>query len=873
MVRRGRDGEDASLVPALLQRLKSGDLTENQETWTVWALGRMPVVKSLTEFLLSTLTSESQTSLNLRVQAVRISSHRVKQSGQNAYDGLPSRSKNRSDGLEVHRTVTEALRVSLQHSQPRVRFAAIQAIHETGQKTLVPELLEQLSAESDATIFYAAWQALRALQADSELRELLSDRRAPVRRAALLALLETHAAPQAELQTIAQQEADPEVRQVAELWLAKSAAGSTPLIRGPSLQTASTPLAAAASGGGGTSSSGVAVVRNLKVRSGAKYKVVPGGLALGTPAYVDRPYRLSGVPSELEGTDLIQTANNDDNSRGKRWLSFEAIVPVRVWVGIDARQKSVPNWVRKNFQCKPFTAAIDEGATFVFYQQTFAAGGIELGGNTDDGRGGSKGNYIVAISPLQLEKQQTKATVETTLAMLDSGDRDRGELLFRHSRGAGCAKCHSLDQTSNGFGPNLGGIGLRTSMQHIVQSIVDPSVVITEGFKQLNVITDSGNVFSGVLLEESGLTLSLGQSDGQRVDIPKSSIDQRKTSPVSAMSDMTDYLTPQQVADLTTYLLALETPPTVAGADTNNWHPPARGFGVNQQEERLHIWLDGQRIVDFVFRDDMILRPYFANAQLADGPQVTRNHPPQSGVDSLDQDNMHPGIWLAFGDISGQDFWRNKAAIEHVRFVTAPAIADGSLRFGTECRLKTSTGEPLCLMTSDFTLMTRPNGWMLVWNAAFHADQCPIVFGDQEEMGFGARVATPFTEKSGGVIRSSSGKKTAKETWGQPAMWCDYSGTGEKSGGIMLMASPDNFRESWWHNRDYGVFVANPFGREAMRQGARSEITVAEGETLRIKFGAIIHGARELDTLAEYNFFINATTDMPESRSAPEPKD
>ena len=201
------------------------------------------------------------------------------------------------------------------------------------------------------------------------------------------------------------------------------------------------------------------------------------------------------------------------------------------------------------------------------------------------------------------------------------------------------------------------------------------------------------------------------------------------------------------------------------------------------------------------------------------------------------------------------------------------AIADGSLRFGTECRLKTSTGEPLCLMTSDFTLMTRPNGWMLVWNAAFHADQRPIVFGDQEEMGFGARVATPFTEKSGGVIRSSSGKKTAKETWGQPAMWCDYSGTGEKSGGIMLMASPDNFRESWWHNRDYGVFVANPFGREAMRQGARSEITVAEGETLRIKFGAIIHGARELDTLAEYNFFINATTDMPESRSAPEPKD
>ena len=121
--------------------------------------------------------------------------------------------------------------------------------------------------------------------------------------------------------------------------------------------------------------------------------------------------------------------------------------------------------------------------------------------------------------------------------------------------------------------------------------------------------------------------------------------------------------------------------------------------------------------------------------------------------------------------------------------------------------------------------------------------------------GFGARVATPFVENSGGVLRSSTGKKTARETWGQPAMWCDYSGTGVNSGGIMLMASPDNFRESWWHNRDYGVFVANPFGREAMKQGPRSDIKVAQDETLRISFGAFIHDHREFDDSAEFELF------------------
>ena len=109
-------------------------------------------------------------------------------------------------------------------------------------------------------------------------------------------------------------------------------------------------------------------------------------------------------------------------------------------------------------------------------------------------------------------------------------------------------------------------------------------------------------------------------------------------------------------------------------------------------------------------------------------------------------------------------------------------------------------------------------------------------------MGFGARVATAITEKNGGVITSSAGLKTAKNTWGQPAEWCDYSGTvdGQRVG-ITLMADPANFRPSWWHNRDYGLMVANPFGREAMKQGERSAVTVKRGQEFRLRFAAAIH--------------------------------
>ena len=188
------------------------------------------------------------------------------------------------------------------------------------------------------------------------------------------------------------------------------------------------------------------------------------------------------------------------------------------------------------------------------------------------------------------------------------------------------------------------------------------------------------------------------------------------------------------------------------------------------------------------------------------------------------------------------------------------ATGTTTLRFASECRLKTSNGEPLCMLTNQFTLAARPNGWLLEWSAEFRADQNDFSFGDQEEMGFGARVATPFTENNGGLLRSSTGKRTATETWGQPAGLCDYSGSGERAGGILLMASPGNFREGWWHNRDYGVFVANPFGREAMKQGGRSTVTVAKGEALKLTFGALIHDHREFDPQSEFKTFEEIQT-------------
>lgn len=259
------------------------------------------------------------------------------------------------------------------------------------------------------------------------------------------------------------------------------------------------------------------------------------------------------------------------------------------------------------------------------------------------------------------------------------------------------------------------------------------------------------------------------------------------------------------------------------------------------EPDRVHIQLDEQSVADYVFRDPKILRPYLAHVRTAHGVQVTRHHPPQAN-DADDHADMHPGIWLGLGDVNGVDFWRNRGSIAHRRFLEEPADGPRELRFSNESELLGPDQMVLGTLVNRLIFQQHEEDWLVIWDATFSAGESPLIFGDQEEMGFGARLATPLIERNGGRIMNSAGQVTASATWGQAADWVDYSGSASGHPvGITLMASPRNFRTSWWHNRDYGLMVANPFGRAAMKQGERSEVVVKPGESLRLVFAACIH--------------------------------
>jgi len=239
-----------------------------------------------------------------------------------------------------------------------------------------------------------------------------------------------------------------------------------------------------------------------------------------------------------------------------------------------------------------------------------------------------------------------------------------------------------------------------------------------------------------------------------------------------------------------------------------------------------------------------ITRPFFAHVKTPSGIQVTRNHPPIKGQDKTDHADYHPGIFLAFGDISGHDSWRMKARVEHKMYVGKPKGGPGKGTFTVRnSYLKEGSRERVCVELCMYTILVREYGTLLLCESTFSSDTGDFTFGDQEEMGLGIRVNTKISVELGdGHMTNAEDLKDGEGCWGKQSDWIDYSGiVYDQYIGMAIMPDPKNFRRSWYHARDYGFIAANAFGRDAMEAGEKSAVTVKRGETFHLGYGVLIY--------------------------------
>ena len=137
--------------------------------------------------------------------------------------------------------------------------------------------------------------------------------------------------------------------------------------------------------------------------------------------------------------------------------------------------------------------------------------------------------------------------------VLRGGDARRGGRIFYQHPGAQCIRCHAVGGRGGEVGPDLTNIGARTTREHLVESLADPSAQISPGYGTVSVTLRDGQTISGTLREEAETQLTLLTVSGEARNIAKSEIAERNSAP-SSMPPMGTVLTRREMRDLIEFL-------------------------------------------------------------------------------------------------------------------------------------------------------------------------------------------------------------------------------------------------------------------------------------------------------------------------------
>jgi putative membrane-bound dehydrogenase-like protein len=131
-----------------------------------------------------------------------------------------------------------------------------------------------------------------------------------------------------------------------------------------------------------------------------------------------------------------------------------------------------------------------------------------------------------------------------------AGDADRGRAIFARN----CQTCHQHQGQGHRVGPDLSGVAGRAPDQ-LLSDILDPNKTVEPDYIVLVAATRRGQVYSGLLAEETATNVKLRRAEGVEDVLPRSDIDELRSTGQSLMPEgLEQNINPQEMADLIAFL-------------------------------------------------------------------------------------------------------------------------------------------------------------------------------------------------------------------------------------------------------------------------------------------------------------------------------
>jgi putative heme-binding domain-containing protein len=153
-------------------------------------------------------------------------------------------------------------------------------------------------------------------------------------------------------------------------------------------------------------------------------------------------------------------------------------------------------------------------------------------------------------------------TIDELLPKVQSGLKggrnfERGRQLYSL---VACSACHRFGNEGGSVGPDLTGVAGRFSLHDLLESIVEPSKVISDQYQAINVRLKNGDSISGRVGNLNGANINIIEDmfdPGKMTNVKRADIESIEPSKVSPMPEgLLNSLQLDEIQDLVAYLLA-----------------------------------------------------------------------------------------------------------------------------------------------------------------------------------------------------------------------------------------------------------------------------------------------------------------------------
>ncbi len=160
------------------------------------------------------------------------------------------------------------------------------------------------------------------------------------------------------------------------------------------------------------------------------------------------------------------------------------------------------------------------------------------------------------IERIKTENKERFARIDHLLEQIDRGDVTRGQKVF-HSAKAACTACHKIAYLGGHVGPDLTRIGQIRTERDLLEAVLFPSASFVQSFEPVSIITNNGQVHSGVVRDDNGHRIVLQIDAQKQIQLFHSEIDEQHASSTSIMpAGLDKHLSDQQLIDLIKFLKA-----------------------------------------------------------------------------------------------------------------------------------------------------------------------------------------------------------------------------------------------------------------------------------------------------------------------------